>query len=65
MIVGNLIAQRDVILSIEIARDSRELAVVSRRDSSAMRVIAVLGTVFLSGIFTAVRILFSGGFPLY
>ena len=55
MVVANLIAQQDVTLSIGIARDSRELAAASRRDSSAMRIIALLGTIFLPGTFTAVR----------
>jgi len=55
MAVANLIAQQDVTLSIGIARDSRELAAASRRDSSDMRIIALLGTVFLPGTFTAVR----------
>ena len=55
MVVANLIAQQDVTLSIGIARDSRELAAASRRDSSDMRIIALLGTVFLPGTFTAVR----------
>jgi hypothetical protein len=58
-VVTNLVAQQDVALSIEVARDSRELAAASRRDSSAMRVIAVLGTVFLPGTFTAVSLSFS------
>jgi len=55
MAVANLIAQQDVTLSIGIARDSRELAAASRRDSSDMRIIALLGTIFLPGTFTAVR----------
>jgi hypothetical protein len=55
MVVANLVAQQDVTLSIGVARDSRELAAASRRDSSAMRIIALLGTVFLPGTFIAVR----------
>jgi hypothetical protein len=55
MVIANLIAQQDVTLSIGVARDSRELAAASRGDSSAMRIIALLGTVFLPGTFTAVR----------
>ena len=38
----------------EIAVDSREIAAASRRDSSAMKIIAVLTTTFLPGTFIAV-----------
>jgi hypothetical protein len=57
-IISNLIAQQDVALSIEVATDSRELAAASRRDGSEMKIIAILGTIFLPGTFTAVRQLF-------
>ena len=36
------------------ARDSKELAEASKRDSSSMKVIAVLTTLFLPGTFIAV-----------
>jgi hypothetical protein len=36
------------------ARDSKELAEASKRDSSAMKIIAVLTTLFLPGTFIAV-----------
>ena len=38
----------------EIAVDSKEIAAASRRDSSAMKIIAVLTTIFLPGTFIAV-----------
>jgi hypothetical protein len=55
MTVSNLIAQQDVSVSIDVAQDSRELAAASRKDSSGMLVIAVLGAAFLPGTFIAVR----------
>jgi len=36
------------------ARDSKEVAEASKRDSSAMKIIAVLTTLFLPGTFIAV-----------
>ncbi|PVH71641.1 hypothetical protein DL98DRAFT_503375 [Cadophora sp. DSE1049] len=50
-VLFNLIAQEDNVLNVSVARDSKELAVASKRDSSAMKVIAVLTTVFLPGAF--------------
>ena len=47
-------AQRDNKLNIEIARDSKSIAVEGKRDSSAMKTIAVLTIVFLPGTFIAV-----------
>jgi hypothetical protein len=50
----NLINQQDSRLNMDIAQDSKELAEASRRDSSAMKIIAVLTTLFLPGTFLAV-----------
>lgn len=49
--VYNLIAQRDVQQNIELARDSKSIAVASKRDSSAMKSIALLTMVILPGTF--------------
>ena len=54
LIVSNLIAQQDVNLSVAMAKDSNVIAVATRRDSSVMRIIAILGMVFLPATFTAV-----------
>lgn len=54
IVISNLIAQRDMDTSIKVASDSRELAAASRKDSAAMRTIAVVTTVFLPGTFVAV-----------
>lgn len=43
------------LINIGIARDSKELAEASKRDSSSMKIIAVLTTLFLPGTFIAVR----------
>ncbi|KAK0661118.1 hypothetical protein DIS24_g2832 [Lasiodiplodia hormozganensis] len=48
-----LIGQRDSKLNLEMAHDSRRLASASKRDSSSMKTIAVLTTVFLPGTFIA------------
>jgi hypothetical protein len=39
---------------MEIAKDSKELAEASKRDSAAMKIIAVLTTIFLPATFLAV-----------
>ncbi|KAF9633702.1 hypothetical protein BFW01_g4596 [Lasiodiplodia theobromae] len=44
---------RDSKLNLEMAHDSRRLASASKRDSSSMKTIAVLTTVFLPGTFIA------------
>jgi hypothetical protein len=49
-------SKRDSELNIEIARDSKELAAASKRDSAAMKIIAVLTTVFLPGTFISVSL---------
>ncbi|KAI0384083.1 hypothetical protein F5Y04DRAFT_235340 [Hypomontagnella monticulosa] len=50
-VLFNLISQQENILNLEIARSSRELAAASRRDSSSMKIIAVITTLFLPGTF--------------
>jgi hypothetical protein len=55
VVVTNLIAQQDVALSLQVAMDSKEIAAASRRDSGAMKAIAVLGALFLPGAFISVR----------
>jgi hypothetical protein len=52
--VFSLIAQMDGTVNIELAKDSKEIAAASRRDSSAMKIVAVLTTAFLPGTFMAV-----------
>jgi hypothetical protein len=44
----------DGTVKIELAKDSKEIAAASKRDSSAMKIVAVLTTVFLPGTFMAV-----------
>jgi len=47
------------------AQDSKEIAAASQRDSSAMKIIAMLTTLFLPGTFIAVSHLhFASSFPL-
>ena len=43
----NLIAQQDRNLNIEVAKDSKSIALASQRDSASMKTIAVLTTSFL------------------
>ncbi|KAL3442462.1 hypothetical protein BJX65DRAFT_312775 [Aspergillus insuetus] len=52
-VVLNLIAQMDGTVNIELAKDSREIAAASKRNSSAMKIVAVLTTLFLPGTFMA------------
>jgi hypothetical protein len=46
--------QRDSLVNLEVARDSRRIAQASKRDSSAMKTIALLTMVFLPPTFVAV-----------
>jgi hypothetical protein len=55
----NLISKKDRNLSIEIAKDSKTLAVESKRDSSSMKTLAVVTMVFLPRTFVAVSLAFS------
>ena len=52
--IHNLIAQHDNIITQEIANDSRKISAASKRDSSAMKAIAVLTMCFLPGTFIAI-----------
>jgi hypothetical protein len=54
--VFNLIAQEDTKINISLAKDSREIAAASKQDSSAMKIIAMLTTLFLPGTFMAVSL---------
>jgi len=61
--VYSYLAQRDAQLSQKLAEDSRllaadsrELAAAAKRDSSALKAIAVLTMLFLPGTFIAVRL---------
>lgn len=55
----NLIAQVDSLINVSLAQDSREMAVSSKQDSSAMKIIALLTTFFLPGTFIAVSYILS------
>ncbi|KAK3990647.1 hypothetical protein QBC44DRAFT_358303 [Cladorrhinum sp. PSN332] len=50
-VIYNMIAQQDSKANISIASDSKALAEASKRDSSAMKIIAILTTMFLPGTF--------------
>jgi hypothetical protein len=50
----NLVSQQDADLNIALAHDSKKLAAASKRDSSAMKIIAILTTIFLPGTFISV-----------
>jgi hypothetical protein len=62
--VYNFIAQRDNMLNVEVARDSRAVAVASKRDSSAMKTLAIVTMAFLPGTFIAVRTYLSSTYSL-
>jgi flagellar biosynthesis/type III secretory pathway M-ring protein FliF/YscJ len=49
----NLIAQRDSNANIELAKDSRTIALASRQDSAAMKTIAIMTMAFLPATFFA------------
>jgi hypothetical protein len=52
--VFSLISQEENRISRSVAEDSSAVAVAAKRDSSAMKTIAVLTTVFLPATFVAV-----------
>ncbi|RFU34809.1 hypothetical protein B7463_g1552, partial [Scytalidium lignicola] len=52
-VVYNLIAQEESHRNIDIANDSKQIALASQRESLSMRTIAVLGVIFLPGTFTS------------
>ncbi|KAI9771493.1 MAG: hypothetical protein M1840_002113 [Geoglossum simile] len=54
-VLYSLISQRDNKLSMSIAKASKEIVSATRRDSSSMKTIAVLGLIYLPGTFVAVR----------
>lgn len=51
-----MIAQDDNKLSYSVASDSAQIAVASKRDSSAMKTIALITVLFLPGTFVPVRL---------
>ena len=51
----NLIAQEDNQLNIQLSRDMRKTAIKTKKDGNTMKIIAVLGTIFLPATFIAVR----------
>ncbi|QDS72395.1 hypothetical protein FKW77_008686 [Venturia effusa] len=52
-VLFNLIARQDVNASIELAKDSRTIALAAKNDSSSMKTIAVMTMLFLPGTFFA------------
>ena len=52
-VLFNLIAQRDANANIELAKDSRTIALASQQDSDAMKTIAIMTMFFLPGTFFA------------
>lgn len=50
------LAQQDTEVSLRLARTSAEIAMAAKRDSSSMKVIAVLTTLFLPGAFVGVSV---------
>jgi hypothetical protein len=52
--VLNLVSQHDANVNIELAKDSKRIALESKRDSTSMTAIAVVTMFFLPGTFTAV-----------
>jgi len=53
----NFLAQRDNNLNVEVAQDSKIIALVTGRDSIATKTVAILTIAFLPGIFVAVRLI--------
>lgn len=65
--ISNFLALKDARVGQKLAADSSQMARASKRDSSAMKGLAVLTMVFLPGTFLAVRTFpdeFSTG-PIY
>jgi hypothetical protein len=50
----NLIAQQDNSVNLRMSRLQTDIAGASKRDSSAMKIIAILTTLFLPGTFVSV-----------
>jgi hypothetical protein len=51
----NIIAQKESKLNFQMAGEQRKLANASKRDSSTMKTISLLGSVFLPGAYLAVN----------
>ena len=56
MKVYNYMAQKGNMITIALAADSKEIAMATKKDSSAMKAIALLTMIFLPGTFVAVSI---------
>lgn len=54
MTTTNLVAQKDVNLSFQLAKDSKEIAAAAHRDGATMKIIARAGAAFLPARVTAV-----------
>jgi hypothetical protein len=52
----NIIAQKESKLNFQMAGEQRKLAHASKRDSSTMKTISLLGSVFLPGAYLAVSL---------
>jgi hypothetical protein len=72
MIVGNLITQQDIVLTSQIAEDSKAIAegskaiaAATRRDGVAMKIIAGVGAVFLPATVISVRSINRGQLNTY
>ncbi|CAG8956244.1 hypothetical protein HYFRA_00003624 [Hymenoscyphus fraxineus] len=53
LVLFNLIAQEDNKINTDLSKDTKELATASKHDSSALKVVAFLTTLFLPGTFVA------------
>lgn len=51
----NRISQKDSELNYGMAADTKEISIATKRDSSSMKVVALLTTIFLPGTFVSVR----------
>ena len=56
MKVYNYMAQKGNLVTIALAADSRQIAAATKKDSSAMKTIALLTMIFLPGTFVAVSV---------
>jgi len=51
----NIVAQEDNQANIRLSREMRKIAIKTKKDGSTMKLIAVLGTIFLPATFVSVR----------
>ena len=58
-------AQKESKLNFRMAGEQRKLAQTAKRDSSTMKGITLLGTIFIPGAYIAVSFTFSRGLALY